>query len=181
VPDPSVSITEPIGLDEAKLHCKVDVTDDDALLTNAWIPAARLKVETDCERAFAVQGYIGTWGMVATTLPLELRPPPINTVTKVEKLPGDGSANVELTGWRLDAPTALLYPPPEGWPTLPDQIRVTYTSGADDVDGRARAAMLLVIGELYDHRAAIVTIPTMPLPLGYEFLISGLRNSTGVV
>ena len=47
---------EPVTLDEAKLFAKVDLTDDDALIT-ALIVAARQKAETYTHRAFVEQ----TW------------------------------------------------------------------------------------------------------------------------
>jgi len=47
---------EPVTLDEAKAHLKVDTTDDDALIATL-ISAARAKAEWHTGRAFVTQGW----------------------------------------------------------------------------------------------------------------------------
>src|SRR4051794_4197557 len=48
---------EPVTLAEAKLHCKVDFTDDDALITSL-IAAARMVCETRLRQALVTQTWV---------------------------------------------------------------------------------------------------------------------------
>lgn len=48
--------TEPVTLAEAKAHLRVDVADDDALITN-HITAARMQAESICRRVFVTTGF----------------------------------------------------------------------------------------------------------------------------
>ncbi len=58
------SIAEPLSLAEAKLHLRVDVTDDDALIT-ACITAARMHAEMLTRRSFISQA----WKLVIDSFP----------------------------------------------------------------------------------------------------------------
>lgn len=49
-------VEEPVSLAEAKLHLRVDFTDDDALITSL-IAAARMAAENICRRAFVTQKW----------------------------------------------------------------------------------------------------------------------------
>ena len=57
-------VGEPVSLTEAKLHLRVDVTDDDALIT-ALITAARQYAETLTQRQFVT----ATWKLVLDSFP----------------------------------------------------------------------------------------------------------------
>ncbi len=74
---------EPISLTEAKLHCKIDVTADDALIQGA-IRAAREYAETATRRALCQQ----TWdlkldGFPCDDEPIELPLPPVQSITSI--------------------------------------------------------------------------------------------------
>ncbi|HND40602.1 MAG TPA: head-tail connector protein, partial [Accumulibacter sp.] len=56
--------SEPISLSEAKAHLRVDISDDDALIT-ALITAARQFAETECTRALITQ----QWQLVLDAFP----------------------------------------------------------------------------------------------------------------
>lgn len=85
---------EPITLAEAKLHLRVDVTDDDALITSL-ISAARMAAETICRRAFVTQ----SWKVVIDQFPA----PGMNI----------GSANWYGPQWGI-SPGPLTVMSPEG-------------------------------------------------------------------
>lgn len=182
VPDPSVTLEEPVSVDEAKKHCRIDLNNEDDLVA-IYIAAARDYCEQHCERAFATQGFLAMYGVIDSQLPLDLRPCPVSAVSKVVEIPADGSAEVELTGYRLDAITSLLYPPPAGWPLLPSQLRVAYTAGAADVLPPAvREAILLLVALYFDHRHATADSGSpVEIPRGVGDLLHGSRLSTGVV
>jgi uncharacterized phiE125 gp8 family phage protein len=177
----------PITLAEAKQHIKVEVTDDDALIA-LYIAAATKFAEGRTEAALSYAGWLGLYGTDDKTRPIPLRPQPIESVTKVESVAEDGT-RADLTGYRLDTLTGLLYPPVDGWPVLPAQIGVTFKAGVQPAEGEtvapceddAHLALLLLIGEYYDHRASIAATATMPLPFGVDFLLNRISRVTGVV
>jgi uncharacterized phiE125 gp8 family phage protein len=191
IADLSVPVVEPVTIEEAKLHCRVDLADDDALFP-IYIAAARVAVENYCEQMFAAQGYLGRYLPGAASSAFPLGRYPINAVASVERLPADGSSASAISGWRLDVIWGLLYPPPEGWPAAPDTVRVKFSAGPPPGSGEppapaplpppARRAILGLVAEYYDNRsaAALSGAPAL-LPHGVEFELAGLRRSTGVV
>ena len=72
--------SEPLALADAKAHCRVDHTDDDALIT-ALIVAAREQAEHETGRALVTQ----TWELVHDAFPeaFVLRKPPVASVTSI--------------------------------------------------------------------------------------------------
>lgn len=56
---PSQDVTEPITLDEAKKHCKVDGNEDDTLLERILIPAVRDLTERYIRRSCAERSWLG--------------------------------------------------------------------------------------------------------------------------
>lgn len=74
---------EPITLDEAKLHLKVDSADDNALIT-ALITTARQLAEKETQRAFITQ----TWQMYLDSAPVEvdIPKPPLQSVESIKAI-----------------------------------------------------------------------------------------------
>lgn len=83
--------TEPVTLAEAKLHCRVDLDTDDALI-GSLITAAREYVERVCRPQLALISQ--TWRYVADELPasrFELRPYPLRSVSSIVITDDDGN------------------------------------------------------------------------------------------
>jgi uncharacterized phiE125 gp8 family phage protein len=179
--DPSVTLEEYLPLAEAKLHCKVDLSEDDALI-QSYIAAARSLIEHDTERAWVEAGFIARYAITQPASPIPLEPYPVSAVSKVEKVPASG-APTDITGSHVHEDTGLLYPPPEGWPLLPDDtVRVTYEAGppAAEVPPDILHATRLLVGQWYDHRSAITEAPATPLPFAVVALIAPYRRSIGI-
>jgi len=157
-----VPLLEPITLAQAKLHLKVDGTDDDDLIT-ALITAARQMAERETKRAFITQ----TWEMGLDSLPdkFEIPKPPLIRVTsiKVRNWSGDEST-VTSTTYNIDATknspgrVALAYGC--AWPTHRDfaSATVTFDAGygdkAENVPEPIKQAILQIIGHVYDSRGS---------------------------
>lgn len=154
---------EPVTLAEAKLHCKVDGTDDDTLLT-ALIVAARQQAEHRLGRALCTQ----TLEKVLDTFPddIKLPMPPAKTIVSVKYL---DTAGVEQTlasnTYSLDKDSEPGWLTPAyglSWPdtyAVPNAVRVRYTCGygaAADVPPSIKAWMLMAVGTLYGQREAII-------------------------
>jgi hypothetical protein len=203
---------EPVTLDMAKKHLRVDFPDDD-LLIQALISASREWAEVYCKRAFFDQTivlsidafplFIGGDTIPPSQLkgwpyysaywdPLAIRLPRPSTVS-VESITYRDLTNTVQT---LDPSTyyvditsepARIVPMPSlCWPTtqlyLPGSVQVTYTAGSygDGVDENScpfviRAAILLMLGHLYEHREMVSEISMKEIPMGAKALLDTVR------
>lgn len=180
--------TEPLTLAEAKAHCRVDVSDDDTLIT-ALIEAARQTAETYTHRAIPAQ----TWDLKLDSFydrdfyadgSIWLPKPPVSSVTSVTYLDGAGDSQTwtATTGWLSDLPTgpwarrARIYPAyGVSWPTTYRQtnaIAIRFVAGYTTVPEAIKAGMKLLIGHWYQNReAAIVGTITQELPMAVAALL----------
>lgn len=170
VTPPSV---EPVSLAEIKAHVRQeDVTIDDTILS-ALIPAAREMVEHATEHALVQRTLRYTfddfnWGRI------ELGWSPFRELVDVRYLDADGAERiVDSAIYAVDAssdrlPARLLLKPNQSWPTT--QARrascwATYKVGYSDSGSPSdfgvalspaplKAAIKLIVGDLYEHREA---------------------------
>jgi len=182
----SAPATEPISSTEAKLHLRVDVTDDDTLIT-ALITAARQLVEEETWRALVTQ----TWDYVADDWPagdaIRLPRPPIQSVTSITYLDDAGATQtmaaanyiVDTYQGRVVLAEGAEWPDGELYPA--SAVRVRYVAGygaASTVPAPIKAAMLLLVGHLYENREAVASgagVASAELPLGVRALLAPYR------
>jgi len=143
---------EPVTLAEAKAFCRIDGSDEDALV-DALIAAARLQVESLTGRALITQ----SWRLTMACAPrlVEL---PVIPVAALVAAP-DGAV--------LQGDAVLLVEPV-------DELTVDYTAGygaAADVPGDLKQAVLTLVAYWYENRDAV----TMP-PLGFDRLIASYKR-----
>jgi uncharacterized phiE125 gp8 family phage protein len=169
--------TEPITLNEAKLHLRVDGTDEDTMIT-ALIVAARRMAEQRTERALITQ----TWELALDVWDdeIELPMPPVASITSIKYIDTDGVeqtlANTEYT---LDSygtmghSVKLAYG--KTWPSIryqDDAIKIRYAAGygtAADVPQDLKAWLYLAIGTLYAQRESVVQYAGAMSPLPDSF------------
>lgn len=155
---------EPVTLTEAKLHLRADSdTADDTLIT-ALIQAAREHVEAVCERALMPQ----TWTERRFGFPdvLTLRGGAVSAVVSVKYVDADGAQQtLDPTTYLADLTTEPATVSPvygTQWPVARQQVgavSVEYTVGYADaasVPAALKAAILLIVGDLYANREAKV-------------------------
>jgi uncharacterized phiE125 gp8 family phage protein len=157
--------TEPVTLDEAKLHLRVDDTDEDALI-QGLISAARETCEDRTEGTVPVTG----WRLTLDTFPdaIKLPRPPIVSVESVRYL---DTAGVQQTlspmDYVVDTVSSPGYIVPafgKAWPETRDQINaveVEYTAGSATPPPAVQAWMLLAIGEMFATREASAERPAV--------------------
>ncbi len=158
----SAPAAEPVSLAEAKLHCRVDLGDDDTLLT-ALITAARRLAEGQTGRALVTQ----TWKQTFDAFPLAaiaLERPPLQSVTSVKYLDSAGVQQTLDAGAytvHTSAQLGLVAPlPGTRWPTTQahlEAVEVIFVAGygnAATVPQEIKQWMLLQIGHWYAHREA---------------------------
>lgn len=156
--------TEPITLAQLKAQCRVDTSDDDAVLTLA-IAAARAKAENYTGTAIISQ----VWEQTLDAFPeaeIELLKPPVTIINAVTYIDASGAAQT-LAGsaHALDAgtfPGWLLPAYDTSWPDTRDQanaVTIRYTTGyadANSVPGDMRAWLLLTAAFIYAQREVMV-------------------------
>lgn len=156
---------EPVSLATAKLHCKIDGTEFDTLVP-AWISAARRRAEHELGRALITQ----TWLLTLDAFPaaeVELPKPRVLAIDWVKYLDAAGAEQTLDPGaYALDASTSpgWLFPTSGAWPATYDganAVRIQFSAGygpaASDVPAEVVAWMLMQIGAMHRHAAAVAT------------------------
>jgi uncharacterized phiE125 gp8 family phage protein len=181
--------SEPISLEEARLHLKLDViggTNPDDALIERLISAARKWAEKLTGLALGEQ----TWEVALDDFPFiatdALPGGPVSEILSVKYREDAAGTETTLASSRyyLDAFTgsvSLAYG--QSWPSarvVPSGVRILYTVGAEPVDDDVRAAMLLVIGHLYANRENSSGTQVYSVPMGAESLLSLSRVNMGV-
>lgn len=161
-------LAEPVSVERARQHLRVDHANDDALIAD-HIATARQAVEDQTGRALLAQA----WRLEQDEPPcdgaLQLPHAPLTAVTGVTYLDHAG-ARVTLAPslYVVQAPSGDA--PPRGWlrraynatwPSMacgPGAFQVSYTcgygTGPEAVPALLKAAILLIVGELYENREA---------------------------
>ena len=153
--------TYPVTLAEAKLHCRVDIADDDTLIT-ALITAATEMAEQKTGRAIMTQ----TLELTLDAFPdaFELTRVPVQSVTSVKYYDTTGAQQtLSNTLYALDAADdfgfAYISPVYAGvWPDTRDQINavaVRYVAGYADaasVPQSIKNWILLMVSTMYENR-----------------------------
>ena len=163
---------EPISTAEAKLHLRVDVSADDALI-DTLVGAARQSCESATCRRFITQ----TWDLHLHDFPLSNGPivlpsPPVSSVTSITYTDTNGDATVLSSSlYTTDLPAGpqarhgMIYPAyQQSWPQvrgIPNAVVVRFVCGyggtGTSVPPALLAAMKLRLGHLYLHREQVVT------------------------
>lgn len=148
---------------EAKLHCRVDTSDDDMLIT-ALIVAARHMAEQQTGRALVAQSWKQTFDKFPCSA-IALDMPPLVSVQSVKYYDGDGALQtVSASDYTVHTSGIVgLIAPTYGvaWPSTQDRleaVEVAFTAGygaAVAVPQAIKQWMLLQIGHWYANREAV--------------------------
>lgn len=155
---------EPLTLQEAKDHLRVDHEDDDALI-DALITAARQQAEIFCRRSLLTQ----TWDLFLDCFPdddeLCLPRPPLQSVAFIKYLDLNGvqqtfaSSNYRVDTASTPGQVTLAYG--AYWPSyqeIENSIQVRFVAGYGDfasaVPRPIAQALLLMIGGWYEDRSS---------------------------
>lgn len=180
---------EPVSLTEAKLHCRVDVSTDDDLIT-ALVQAAREIAEDISRRALITQ----IWKLILDEFPdtdeIKIPLPPLQSVTSITYKDQDGNASTFSSDDYIvntdSEPGKVVLAYGSSWPSTTlyptGAVTIQFTAGfgdaSTDVPEKYRQAMLLLIGHFYENREAIATTGAVPkeIPFGVEALLWLDRN-----
>lgn len=184
---------EPVTLDEAKAHIRVEssFTDDDSLI-GAIITAARQWAEIYLSLAIPEQTI--TSKRMAFANRMELPMTNLIGVGSVKYLDGDGVEQTLATDvYGVDdfsTPGAVYLKDGQEWPDVavdPLAVTITYTAGwaADgsppdygvNVPNPIKQGILLLVGHMYENReASIVGTSAQDLPMGVTSLLYPYRT-----
>lgn len=171
-------VLEPVTLAEAKVHCRIDVDDDDALVASL-ISTAREHLEQTSRPRVAMTAQ--RWLYVADEWPtsgtIELRPYPLLSVAEVRYTDADGAettiASTEYQVDTLSTPGRLHML--NGWPSATlaplNGLQIEFTAGyGEDVLSppmALRQAVLLLVGHWYENRELALTTGAIPKELPF--------------
>ena len=158
---------EPVTLGEARLHCRVDVEDDDDLLLRL-IMTAREYAEQREWRAYLTQTldlYLDCW---PARDEIRLPRPPLQSITSVKYYDEDDvEYTLASTTYLVDSvsqPGRLVLKSGQSWPSATlrpaNAIVIRFVAGGaslGELPLRIRQAMLLLIGHWYENREATIT------------------------
>jgi len=176
--------TEPVTLTDAKLHLKVDTTDDDTLITSL-IVAARARAEWHTGRAFITQSWkfwLDAWPgargddrlppALSTTppVPIAVPLPPLASVASITTYAMDDSASVmDTSQYQVDTASSPGRIALKAGVTPPVNLRALnaiaiafdagYGNAASGVPDAIKRAILMIVADLYANRgdAAVET------------------------
>jgi uncharacterized phiE125 gp8 family phage protein len=188
----SAPAATPVSDTEAKAHARITISDDDTLVT-AMVAAATARAEAITGLSLITQ----TWVLYLDEWPADgvviLPRSPVQSVSSVAYRATDGTlTTLSSSAYQVSTaskPGRLVPAYGYTWPTLRgtmDDVVVTFVAGygatGSTVPADIRAAILLMFGELYDHREGFVTgtIAT-PLPHAADVLLGRHRLSTVLV
>lgn len=174
---------EPVTLEEAKLHLRVDTHADDALITSL-IKVAREYCETFTGRAFITREIMYSLKYWPSGRYIHLPRPPVVEVDAFSWIDVEGNSNplTEDVDYHADSDSATIaLPQGKPWPSgglYPiNPVRIEYRAGygttAANVPEYIKAAIKLCIGNWYEHREAVLPAGHVgkELPLGVQALL----------
>ncbi|MCX7177701.1 MAG: head-tail connector protein [Proteobacteria bacterium] len=169
--------TEPISTTEAKLHCRIDTSDDDTIVA-ALIKASRMMAEQELGRALITQtidAYFDAFPCYPNSAygGRIIHLPPISAVTGITYVDGAGATQtLAADQYLVDAKSVPARIEPAyglSWPAhrvQANSIKITCTAGfgaASAVPEAIKQWMLLQIGHWYANREA-ASDQLAPLP-----------------
>ena len=157
--------SEPITLDEAKEHLHIVHSNEDVFITGL-IMAARIHCENIARRAFVTRSYTAysdCWPRYVFELPY----PPLVSVTSIKYYDDEGSAAATFSSsnYYVDTnsePGRVALINNADWPDVTlreiNGVEIIYVAGysdADDVPETYKAAIKLVLADLYENREGL--------------------------
>lgn len=158
--------TEPITLSEAKDQLRLEISDDDTLVTSL-IVSAREYAEHTTRRQFVT----ATWKLVLDKFPDEISVPlpPLQSITSIQYTDTDGTqqtlASSEYTVDTASEPARICPSFGNDWPSTRDEknaLEVTFVAGygtASAVPQTIKDSLLVYLSWLYEDRQGESSIP----------------------
>jgi len=157
---------EPVTLEEAKNHLKVDAADDNTLIAGL-VTAARELGEKETKRAFITQ----VWEMCLDTAKdeIEIPKPPLQSVESIKVIDDDGNASVVSSTYydvdasqnspgRVKLKAGCVWPYHRGFASFLIEFKAGYGDDAANVPEALKRAILVLIGHMDENRRGVGTV-----------------------
>jgi len=178
------STDRPVSLASAKLHLRVGDGEEEDFLIRALIAAATEYVENFTGRALISQTWIEYFDAFPACI--SLKKSPAVSVTSIKYLDSAGDEQtLPAADYTVDVITEKSRIAPvygSSWPSTYGEfnsVYVEYVAGygdtEDDVPHSIRAALLLLIGHLYENREVSIPTALNELPFGFDALLTPYR------
>lgn len=176
---------EPVTLDQVKVHCAIDASDFDDLLTG-YIAAVRAHIDGrdgTLGRALVAQ----TWDLkLSGFLPrIDLPLPPLQSVTSISYTDTGGNSQAldasayQVTGIGAAQGAAILPAYGTTWPAtrdVPEAVTIRFVAGYPDdggsppdlaanVPGAIKTAILEMVADLWANRENVAAEQIYPVPM----------------
>ena len=166
-------------MSDAKKHLRVYHNDDDAEI-EAFIYAATAMIEGPTGIGIALSPQ--TWRLSLDYFPCEIVVPlgPVTSIVSVSFKDAAG-ADQPVSGLRydVDAQPLKIWPARDtSWPEVycePGAVKVTFECGYEELPADLRAAVLLLVGHLYENREAVADVKMAELPMGVATILERYR------
>lgn len=170
---------EPVSLTDMKLHLRVDISDDDDLITSL-IKAARGYAEDFTNRTFITSTYELTLDSFVN--PIYIPRPKLQSITSIVYTDTDGSSQtLSASSYTVDTASLIGRVVPvwgESYPSTRDTINavvITYKAGygdaATNVPEGIIAAIKLLVGHWYENRETVALGTMSKVPMTVESLL----------
>lgn len=183
--------TEPISLAEAKTHLRVDLSDDNDLIT-LLIQVAREAVENRTGRSLIEQTRTLKLDYFPCSSKIILPHGPVTSITSITYYDSTETPVILSSGdYWTDFTSGIPYVKiKNSWPStfdMPNAVTIVYVAGYGDsstsVPAQLRQAMFLILGHLYQNRESVIVstqgVGAIEIPYGAEALMAPyvLENS----
>lgn len=202
---------EPISLEQAKAHLRVDTTDQDDLI-ESLITAARERVEDETGRALVTQTLeialdyfvappdlrFVTYPYITPAKAILLPRPPLQSLKRITYIDGDGNETLlhdevgspelisDLVVDTYSEPGRLVPASGGNWPSVQDRanaVIIRYTAGYGDADSVPKPIVqaILLLIGHFHENPSAVGDSKSELPMGVEWLLHKHRILSGSV
>ena len=175
---------EPVTLEEAKEHLRIEYEDDDNYI-NSLITIAREYCESFTRRVFISSTLCFTLSAFPPRgRPVELFLPPLEVVDWVKYKDDNGELQTLTEGEdylviNSVMPNVIVPVPGKAWPAglyaVPDAVQIQYRANPGDVPRSVKQAMLLIIGHYYENREMTSDRRMQAIPMGVDALLYPYR------
>ena len=156
-------VIEPVTVQEASRHCRVDEDIPDYFLIEGFITASRQSIEEYLRR----QLLTATWKYSLDRFPnlIKLPRPPAQSVTMIEYIDeNEQLQTLDPSQYQVDVasePARVMVAKGQSWPSTSfevfNKVQITYVAGWTNptlIPPPIRLGVSMLVGDLYEHREA---------------------------
>ena len=174
--------SEPVSLADMKEHLKVDISDDDALIT-VQIVAARKWIEFYCNRSLPSQTLTAYFDMFPYYSAYMLIPQsPVASITSVKYIDTTGVEQTwDSSKYKIDtshSPARLAPAYGESWPSIRAEMSalyIEYAAGESTVSADIVHALKMMVGSMYIGRENDCPLQTYQPSMNVKALLAAHR------